>query len=227
MRLLEKESQEMLLKMIKQAKESEKEAMALKECTFTPNLKLEAKQRTPTRTTYRRLDQSIYDRNLEWELYRQHKLEDERALLNKIPEDCTFRPNINSFRPAKLSNYPKELSKSPYMKDALACHYYRMDRARSKSPPKGLPSKDISMISREPSTSRCIDRESMEKIHKVRRSMADGPRKRGFTFQEASRSVSKSREKRRKDRHDLEAPGRRVHEQLMSLDLDGYETPHY
>lgn len=222
----------MLLNLIRQAKQSEQEAKALKECTFSPNLHLDTRKRSVKPQKSERLDASIYERNRAWADHREHRLEDERQQLHQIPADCTFKPRVNDYRPEQIASYPKELRKSTYMRDALAYHYYRMEKARSKSPSKGSHTPDYSQH-RDSSFVRTAERDPLEKIHKIPRSKledrgrADTP---GHVRDRLDNRKSLDRVKvRQNDRlHRLITRDKTsLHDELMSLDLDGYESPTY
>ena len=119
---------------IRKAKESEKEAKALQECTFTP-------KKMPTHNKSRSKDQSlleekssVYERNIMWEAERQNKLERVRVEREQKVEKCSFKPTTTPQRPVSTIEYPRELKESSFIQEGLASHYHRMGKSRSKSP---------------------------------------------------------------------------------------------
>jgi hypothetical protein len=123
---------------IRQAKETENEVKALKECTFTPVKSVDKKQKSRDHSRSQ-MDKSIYERNKEWEHERQSKIDMCRLEKEAEPDPCTFRPVTSTLNHQIMNSYPKELRDSTYMQEALASYYHRMDKARSRSPNKSLP----------------------------------------------------------------------------------------
>lgn len=219
--------------MIKQAKESEQEAQALRECTFSPNLTADQRSKTPKSSKQGRLNQTIYERNIEWDVHRQNKLEDERENLKRIPKECTFKPTINQFNKEKVTHLPRELQKSGYMKDALACHYYRMGKARSKSPTQNQTSKEQTAGQRDTSTSRALDRSIIDKIHKVRHSHYDEHYRMRTPEHDYDHSDRHGSVEKNRDRHkqllirELDHDRRAIRGQLMAMEFESNESSNY
>lgn len=58
-------------------------------------------------------------------------MEKERNMHNEY----SFTPNCSEYKPQEFKNYPKELTKSEFMKRGLADYYLRMERARAEPSP--------------------------------------------------------------------------------------------
>lgn len=155
--------------LIKKAKESELEAKALKECTFSPNLVSDPRHRRRVDHSRDRLESAMYERGSKWEQQRQWKLDGARASQEQIPDECTFRPRTTQYKPKAAQNYPRELQENQCQRDALANYYYRMDRARSKSSNK-MPKRVSSRLQNDDAIygGNSNDQQSAERDHKTR-----------------------------------------------------------
>lgn len=77
-------------------------------------------------------ERTFYERNKQWDLDRQNKIDIVRLSKDHLPESYTFKPETTQYNPSILHEYPRELKDSNYMQEALASYYGRMERARNK-----------------------------------------------------------------------------------------------